>query len=590
MHSYCDDYTLVFDSAKTAKQYPDMKAIGLDELILRLIPEDKTIANDADRIAFIYEFLNMETSHADDFINEKGSWNSAFRFIISILDKIDDISPVADFINGKLSEEERDRVIDFLVLRDSYLSYLHRRGLTDPSYAMLDLSRINDEYRLVFPESSIRMQSFLYRAGRTATDCIELKKDSDKRNALSWHGWLSFNGLRLLADLDFFFEVDDDVFILYVNDERTADGIMRHQNEFEFIADISDSSDQNHVMEYLKESMEKDFEKYGGKSKTVNDFHKALDSGKFILIVCKGLSSIELQKRIGGYLFPSFRINKVSDDAVPMPDFYSNEKLETRIIMKDIDSSLREASLNPSDIVITLADYNRRYQSIMEEAAKLGIPAYAERRIPFICTAYGKLLNGFFNLLQNDFDPIFLESLSEIDAFSEEAGLKLRDSAVRIGKTIGKVKSVREKYNLFISCFPLKMDIENTGRAEYESVLNLAGSIDDVSLLQTVIRELETIVFPSKEGIRVVPYGSDILYPARKRYLMGINEESIMISSSIMISDSLLKSYVLSSCDLRISGSRNDRKRNDMITALFQKRRMNATKGEDNCPIMLSIQ
>lgn len=639
-----DNVTLVFDSSSATRQYMAKyaskkgsvvdgdKAIGLDELISLMVPADTRAVDEYERADFIAgEIKNLFNSPLS---SRYMKLEHAYRICSEIL------------ANGEkiLSDRTNDTFVSaFIDIWRDYKAFLDSRGLYDPKYSILDPSRLKKRYVLVLPEASMRMQQFLQRISKSTVDFIPLRYKKEEEKIATWQRWIEKNALDAFKrasredGIEFLEQSESSCFYL-LNISEQIYGMIKGKKTlpFDYYVELSDGDMHCREKEKLSEwlmSNAKSILHQSLKSideQMANLFLKAVEDNHLILV--KSIyPENQFRLKLGEIYFESISIHDM-DISLPSIKFFSNERLEIREAMKSIreyveSNEKKGRPIRYLDIILTVTDFDRLRDYLSMEARVFGVPLdFGD--IPFSRTKYGMLCRSFAELLntRGGFEAVMeLSSLPVFSSPAKEALQKIVGDMIRyrkgtileyasyekryktgylneLEKIIRSDKSFEEKYRSFASAFPVEI-YEKEGASEFFNVLRLSHNIDDVSILLGVIDGIR-IKKPTKTdcGIRVFSYGSDVAYFAKRRYLLGLAEESMKMRSpeygflgwkdmeklneygfnlsDLDTSKDLLSSYVLSSDELFISGSHHCYGKEDTYPMVFYESRVEDGKAE----------
>lgn len=639
-----DDVTLVFDSSSTARQYMAKyasknggvvdgdKAIGLDELISLMVPAGARAIDEYEKADFIAgEIKNLFNSPLS---SRYMKLDHAYRICSEIL------------ANGEkiLSDRTEDAFVSaFIDIWRDYKAFLERRGLYDPKFSILDPTRLKKRYALVLPEASIRMQQFLLRVSLSTVDSIPLRYRKEEEEAATWQSWIEKNLLDALKraskedGIEFFDQSESSYFYLLNIREPVYEMIKEKKSlPFDYYVELSNGDmhcrEKGNLSEWLMSSAKSVLHQ---SLKSIDEqmsnlFLKAVEDNHLVLVK-SAYPENQFRLKLGEIYFESISIHDM-DISLPSIKFFSNERLEIREMMKSIrkyvESNEKEGNqVRYSDIILTVTDFDRLRDYLSMEARVFGIPLdfgdipFSRTKYGMLCRSFAELVNtrgGFESMMELSSLPVFSSSAKEAlrkiagdmiryrkGTILEYASYVVKDKAGylnELAKIIRSDESFEEKYRRFASAFPVEI-YEKEGSSEFFNVLQLSHNIDDVSILLGVIDGIR-IKKPTKTdfGIRVFSYGSDVAYFAKRRYLLGLAEESMKMRSpeysflgwkdmeklngygfnlsDLDTSKDLLNSYVLSSGELFISGSHHCYGKEDTYPMVFYVNRGEEGKAE----------
>lgn len=382
--------------------------------------------------------------------------------------------------------------------------------------------------------------------------------------------------------------------------------ILRNANGITSLEDFSFKSIRlKNALIHLRDAYS-DYLKSNNLSDTAYDEFRILPRDKrYVLVVPE--SSIEMQKlirKIGQGIFDEINLSKEAKD-VKRIHFYSNERIEIREVFKDVINKL-ENGAKASDIIITAADLQRSQKYIEKEAEAVGLKLIYNQRTPFVMTPCGMLLSSLIEFMRSK-SWHAVHGLSQLQSLGSMAKGRLQRISMMmidiqaydirslkhrlIGYkpksqsqieelkkdtdflySLGGDKELNEIWNSFLGYFQIPLDKKAEGWMESEEIIRYAGVTDDN--YHAVIALMSSLTCSSSvadNGIKVFEYGSDILYPAAVRYIIGLSEQTMTVSYSdysflpyyqksdnqiqIDTSKELLRSYTVASSELKISGS-----------------------------------
>ena len=356
---------------------------------------------------------------------------------------------------------------------------------------------------------------------------------------------------------------------------------------------------------HLRDEYSEYLKREGKSDSSYDDFKDFSSDQKYTFIVPE--SSIDMQKFIKKAEMKFDEINLDSYDGYEI-HFYSNERVEIRHVLKDVINRLEKGTNKASDIIITVADLKRNQKYIEKEAEAIGLKLVYNQEIPFRMTPNGMLLAGLVEFMHSGswtsvHNLSLLPSLGnvamkrlqrismmmidlrgdDIHSFGKKLqGYKQNENkeglldAIRkdvdfLDKVVRK-KKLSEVWDSFINYFQISND-DTSGEEDALDIIKCADEYmnADYQALSALINAMTCREANNERGIKVFEYGTDILYPAKLRYIIGLSDQTMSVRYTdygflsdyqktengmvIDTSEALLRSYSEASSELQISGS-----------------------------------
>lgn len=373
---------------------------------------------------------------------------------------------------------------------------------------------------------------------------------------------------------------------------------------------IKDESLKNALI-HLRDSYSEYLRMNGLSDETYDEFKELSLEERYVLVAPE--SSLGMRKFLAEAGEKNLEaIGLPSNDNHFVIEFFPNERIEIRQVLKDIVNKLEKKpayeskdEIKGEDIIITVADLKRIQKHIEKEANDIGLKLIFNQSIPFCMTSSGMLLTGLIEFIRSK-SWYSIQHLSLLPSIGETARKRLRQismmmidiSANDIQSFIEKLNGYKNKQNQegirndadflkalisedslgriwqnFIDYFQVSFDEEAEGKKEAEDIIECADSYmqEDYQIILALINSMTCKGAAVGEGIKVFEYGTDILYPAKIRYIIGLSDQTMtsrytdydFLSDyhkdgdgfAIDTSEPLLRSYAETSSELKISGS-----------------------------------